>query len=512
MESTKTNTIKKEGGHSSTLGTQARPPVVVIMGHIDHGKSTLLDYIRKTNVVDSEAGGITQRLSAYEVVHKDEHGTDQTITFLDTPGHEAFMKMRERGIEVADIAVLVVSAEDGVKPQTLEAWKAAEKSKKPCIVAINKIDKPDANIDRTKQDLAENGIYLENYGGSVPVAMISAKIGTGVDDLLSLILILSELEDFRADSALPASGFVIESHLDSKRGIAATLVIKNGTLKKGEVVAAGAAFCPVRIMENYKGEMVDSATFSSPVRLVGFDKIPVVGTEFLACKNKNDAQEYCSAKASLKKPQASALENEGAKKIIPIVLKADASGMMEAIEKEIAKSKSESAEFRIVQKGVGPISENDIKGVAGKDALVIGFNVKTDRSALDLAEKWNIPVANFDIIYKLTEWLALEMEKRRPRIETTEITGQAKIQKTFSKTKERQIVGGKVLKGSIALSKTVKILRRDFEIGRGKIVGLEKNKSKTSEVEEGNEFGAMIEGKIEIVPGDTLEAFSVVQK
>ena len=269
-----------------------RPPVVAVMGHIDHGKSTLLDYIRKTNIVDREAGGITQHISAYEVIHKDEKGKDKKITFLDTPGHEAFSKMRERGAKIADIAILMVSAEDGVKPQTIEAYKTIVASNTPCIVAINKIDKPGADIERTKINLAENEIYLENFGGQTPFVLISAKVGTGVDELLSLILVLAEMENFTGDISLPASGFVLESNLDSKRGIQATLIIKNGSLKKGMVVAVEDSSCGTRIMENFLGKGVTDATFSSPVRLVGFDKVPKVGGEFMSFENKKEMEEY----------------------------------------------------------------------------------------------------------------------------------------------------------------------------------------------------------------------------
>ena len=254
----------------------SRPPVVVVMGHVDHGKSTLLDYIRKTNVTDNEAGGITQHLSAYEVVHKDEKGQDKKITFLDTPGHEAFSKMRERGAQSADIAILVVSAEDGVKPQTKEAWKTITEANIPVIVAINKIDKPGANIEKTKTELAENEIYLENYGGKIPFAEISAKTGAGIDNLLSLILILSEVENFTGNTKEDATGFVIEAHIDSKLGTQATLIIKNGTLKKKMFVAVEDAICSTRIIQNYKGDMVEDLSLSSPVHLSCFDKMPQV--------------------------------------------------------------------------------------------------------------------------------------------------------------------------------------------------------------------------------------------
>ena len=502
--------------NTEQVNISTRPPVVVVMGHIDHGKSKLLDYIRKTNVVEGEAGGITQHISAYEVIHKDEQGKERKITFLDTPGHEAFSKMRERGANIADIAILVVSAEDGVKPQTIESWKTIEASKIPCVVAINKIDKPNANVEKTKMELAENEIYLENYGGKVPFAEISAKEGTGIDNLLSLILILAEMENFTGNPKKNASGIVIEANLDSKRGIQATLIIKNGTLKKGMTVAVENSLCSTRIMENFLGKIINEATFSSPIRLVGFDKVPNIGAEFKSFEKKKDAEEYAKKSAH---PQPFPKEREkeervgNGKKIIPIVLKADVWGSIEAIEKEIQKITSESAEFKIVQKGAGPVSESDIKAIASCDnALVVGFNVKADKNATELAEKQGIVISFFDIIYKMTEWLKEEMENRRPKIETAETTGRAKIIKAFSRTKERQIVGGKVTEGHITLNGIVKIIRREFEIGRGKIVNLEKGKTKTSEVEEGTEFGMMIESKIEIAPGDIIESFMITQK
>ncbi|OGI63910.1 translation initiation factor IF-2 [Candidatus Nomurabacteria bacterium RIFCSPLOWO2_01_FULL_41_21] len=495
------------------ITTTERPPVVVIMGHIDHGKSTLLDYIRKTNVVDKEVGGITQSISAYEVVHKDEKGEDRKITFLDTPGHEAFSKMRERGAKVADIAILVVSAEDGVKPQTIEAWKTIVESKTPCIVAINKIDKPGADVEKTKIALAENEIYLENYGGQVPFALISAKVGEGIDELLSLINVLGELENFTGSPEENATGFVIESNLDPKRGIQATLIIKNGTLKKGTVVVVEDSICVVKIMENFQGKNIAEASFSSPIRLVGFDKMPTVGGEFKTFAKKEQAEKYAkNFKENLFSKGKIEVKDMSGKKIIPIILKADVAGTLEAIEKEVAKITSESAEFKIVVGGVGPIGEADIKQIrVSGDEIVVGFNVKCESNAKDIAERNGITISNFDIIYKLTEWLEGEMEKRRPRIETTEVSGKAKILKAFSRTKERQILGGKVTEGQVELNETVKIMRRDFEIGRGRIVNLEKGKAKTSAVEEGAEFGMMLESKIEIVPGDIIEASSVKQ-
>ena len=309
------------------LNLEVRPPVVVIMGHVDHGKSTLLDYIRKTNIVESEKGGITQHISAYEVLHKNEKNIDKKITFLDTPGHEAFSKMRERGAKIADIAILVVSAEDGVKPQTIEAWKTIVASEIPCIVAINKIDKSGVNIEKTKTELTENEIYLEGYGGKVPFTPISAKVGTGIDDLLSLILILAEVENFTANKTDKASGFVIEAHLDSKRGIEATLIIKNGTLKKGMTVAVKDSICSTRIIESFSGKMIEDASFSSPIRLIGFNKMPQIGGEFKAFDTKQETEKYIKEIQNENSENKKDLsKDETNKKIIPIVLKADETG------------------------------------------------------------------------------------------------------------------------------------------------------------------------------------------
>ncbi len=523
---------------NTTSGTLERPPVVVVMGHVDHGKSTLLDYIRKTNVVEGETGGITQAISAYEAEVPPEKPQSK-ITFLDTPGHEAFSKMRARGALIADIAILIVSAEDGVKTQTTEAWKTIGEAKLPVIVAINKIDKPGANVEKTKQELAENEIYLENYGGKIPYAEISAKTGAGVDNLLSLISIMSEMENFTYNPDEEASGLVIETKLDPRRGIEATLIIKNGTMKKSMTVAAEDSLCSTRMMQNFKGETIDSALPSAPVRIYGFDKTPAIGSMFKTFRTKSEAEDYARKftsslrpsqnskhqPANLPRPSAigGTVQKPGEKsagseiKMIPILLKADVSGSLEAIEKEIGKieckGEIKNAKFKIISKGIGPVTLSDIKNISdGENAVVLGFNVKADKSALEFAETRGIKINFFDIIYKMTEWLEQEMESRRPRVETVETSGRAKIIRAFSRTKERQIVGGKVIEGRIVINGTVKIMRREFEIGRGKIVNLEQSKVKTGAVEEGSEFGMMVESKIEIAQGDVIELFSIAQK
>lgn len=493
-----------------------RPPVVVVMGHIDHGKSTLLDHIRKSNVVDTEAGGITQHISAYEVTHNDEHGTPRRITFLDTPGHEAFSKMRERGAEVADIAILVVSAEDSVKTQTIEAWNTIQASGIPCVVAINKIDRPGANVDKTKMDLTEKEIYLEGFGGDIPYAEISAKTGQGVDGLLDVILIVAELAGFTCDLSKPASGFVIESKLDTKRGISASLVIKDGTLKKGMFIVAENAFAGTRIVENFLGKQIDNAECSSPVKITGWDELPPVGALFQAYENKKEAEKAREGYAQTAKAKTASGQgttgNEETKRV-PLVIKTDVLGTIDAIEKEIGKLATDKVAYKVVQKGVGAVSEADVKlASADKDTLIAGFNVKVDGSAGELAEKSGIVIKTFDVIYKLTDWLTETLEARRPREEVMETVGKAKILKTFSKTKERQVVGGKVTEGRLTSDANVRILRRDFEIGRGKIVELQQGKIKSREVLEESEFGMLIETKTDVAPGDVIEAFTVTQK
>jgi translation initiation factor IF-2 len=492
---------------------EERGPVVVVMGHVDHGKSTLLDYIRKTEVVLGEAGGITQRISAYEVHHKDETGRDRTITFLDTPGHEAFSGMRERGALVADIAILIVSAEDGVKAQTKEALDTILANNVPYVVAINKIDKPGANPEKVKGELVEHGVYLEGWGGNISYAPISAKAGTGVSELLDIILLTADLAELKGDRAKTATGYIIESSMDPKRGNSATLIIKDGTIETGMFVVAGETMSSTRIMEDYAGKMVKSASFSSPLRIVGFDKLPKAGDPFVVFEKKKDA-EVCARDLCLamdKKDNTFVVRENS--KVIPLIIKAETIGIVEAIEKEIKKIEAEGAQFKVLSVGTGPISEGDIK-LAGSDneSLVLGFDVKLDPQARDLADQANVRVMTFDIIYKLTDFLKEEIDTRRNRKEVSEATGRAKILKTFSQTKDKQVVGGRVLMGELTDGGHVTIWRRENEIGRGKIVGLQKNKTPSKSVEEGAECGILIEAKVTLAAGDEIEAFKMVIK
>ncbi len=499
-----------------------RPPVVVVMGHVDHGKSTLLDYIRKSNVVESESGGITQHISAYEVTHpegkstsngasKDEVAVERKITFIDTPGHEAFSKMRARGAQVADIAILVVSAEDSVKAQTLEAYNTIIESKTPYIVAINKVDRPGANVEKTKMDLVEKGIYLEGMGGDIPFVAISAKEGTGIPELLDMILLVAMLHSFTGDRSKNASGVIIEANREPKRGISATAIIKDGTLRSGMFVAAGGAIVTTRILENFLGKPIKEASFSSPIRLVGFESMPEVGIGFASFDTKKGAENYVNNLENTKENNKAASEilvQIG--KTIPLVIKTDVAGTMEALEKEIEKLNTNEISFKIISAGVGAIGETDIKMAnVNKDTIIVGFNTKLDTGARDLNDQLKVKVETFNIIYKLIDWLKEIVEERRPRQEVVEVTGTLKVLKTFGATKEKQIIGGKVTTGRITDNGTVRIMRRDFEIGRGKVVGLQQNKLKAREVLEDTEAGMMIESKIDIAPGDMLEAFII---
>ncbi len=495
-----------------------RPPVVAVMGHVDHGKSTLLDYIRKTNVVAGEAGGITQHISAYEVAHKNSDGVMKKITFLDTPGHAAFSSMRERGAKAADVAILIVAADDGVNKQTLEAYESIKESGTPFLVAINKIDKNGADVQKTKNSLVEAGIYIEGYGGDISYVEISAKNGTGIDELLETILLTVEMADLKGDISKPATGLVIESDMDVKRGISASLVIKDGVLKRGMYIAVDGSIAATKIFEDSNGKSIDEAQFSSPVRITGFSssikilgltKIPKIGETFYSFKNKKEAEKFIEETKEETKENGME-ETHTRENMIPLILKTDVAGTGEAIEKEMHKIVCDDTCFKIVRKGVGDITEADITfASAAKNAVIVGFNVKAERKALDANEQIGATIKTFSVIYELTDWLNTEFEKRKIKKETFEVKGKIKVLKFFSRTKNSQLVGGRVLEGFIKTGNTVRIIRNEQEIMRGKIQGLQQNRSEVTEVKEGLEFGCVVEAKLEIAPGDIIESFEV---
>ncbi len=512
--------------------TAERPPIVAIVGHIDHGKSTLLDYIRKTNVVEGEAGGITQHLSAYEAVHKNSTG-EHKITFLDTPGHEAFSAMRARGLEAADVAILIVSSEEGAKPQTVEALKLITEVGLPYIVALTKIDKPASNIEKAKLSLLEHGIFLEGLGGDVPWVGISSKSGEGIPELLDLILLAAELKGLASEPNKAGEGLVIEAHVDSKRGATATLIVRDGHIKSGGFVVAGAGFAPVRIMENFVGKPIKEAHAGSPVRIIGFSSLPSVGTRFVTVGSKKEAEALAAGAVSAQrhnptptKPNVSKIEGEITavasqpeeeliKIVLPIIIKTDFAGTGEAVAHELNKIPADNRlEVRIVLRSVGTISENDVKLVGGgkTPGIILGFNVKVEKEAREVAERLGVQIATFEIIYKLAEFLAEELAKRRPRLQTEVIVGSAKVLKFFSGQQGRVVIGGRVEDGSLKLHQEVKIMRRDLEIGRGTISSLQTGKKDVKEVEAGLEFGTMLKTQSLPAAGDKLEAFSVELK
>ena len=489
-----------------------RPPIVVVMGHVDHGKSTLLDFLRKANTVDKEAGGITQHVAAYEV-EKEKGGEKKRITFIDTPGHAAFSAIRARGANVADIAILVVAADEGVKAQTEEALASIKNAGIPFVVAFNKIDKPGASVERAQASLMEKGVYLEKLGGDVPWTAISAKTGQGVEELLDLILIVAELHEYKADKSALAEGFVIEANRDQKRGLAATLIIKSGTLRIGMAVLAGSALAPVRILETTAGASIREATFSTPVRLTGFDELPSVGVSWRAYKKKRDAEATrpaVSATYSANVTQEKT-DEETSHFAMPVIVRADTAGSLEAIAHELVKLTDERSSMRIVQSGIGSISETDVKAaLAGTHkAVVIGFNVGVDAIAEEYARQHGVEIEIFTIIYKLTERIHELLHAARPKREVEDVVGRAKVQRQFSSRKDMRVIGGSVSDGYLARGSTVRVLRRKAIVGTGKIRNLQANKSDVDRVLAGSEFGAQVESNFEMTQGDVLECITV---
>lgn len=492
-----------------------RPPVVAIMGHVDHGKSSLLDYVRNSNIVAGEAGGITQHIAAYEVTHPLPDGSEKRITFIDTPGHAAFSHMRNRGARIADIAILIVSAEEGVKTQTIEAIKTILSEKVPYIVAVTKIDRPNANVEKIKSELLEHGVYVEGYGGDIPCAPISSKTGEGIPALLETILLLAEFQEFTGDPSAPAEGFIVEANMDEKRGVSATLIIKNGTIQKGQFIVAGSGMAGTRIIEDFSGKSIESATFSSPIRITGFSALPGIGSAFLAFDSKKDAEEQAKAAALESKADDAipAVRITDETKVVPVIIKADVYGSAEAIESEISKLSTDDVFFKVIKKGVGSIGESDAQlGLSDKNTIIIGFNVDTERAIRDINEIDSITIRTFDIIYKMTEWLESERENRRVKKEVETTIGTAKILKVFSSTKSSHVAGGTVVSGTVSLKDQFKLIRQGEEVGRGHVATLQMAKSPAPAVESGNEFGMMLEGKVAPEPGDVLEAFRLETK
>jgi translation initiation factor IF-2 len=473
----------------------SRHPVVVILGHVDHGKTSLLDFIRKSKVVAGESGGITQHMGAYEI---DVDG--KKITFLDTPGHETFSAMRSRGAHVADIAVLVIAADDGIKPQTKESIDSINQAKIPFVVALNKIDKSTADVDRVKGELAKENILVEGWGGTIPVVGISAKEGTNIDELIETILLLAEMAELKGSTEGMAQGVVIESHLDARRGPSALLLITEGVLKKGEFVLAGDISSPVRILEDTKGQSVQEAGPSSTVTVVGFSAVPAVGVTFKAYESKSELED--DVDSSDKK-----IEKKGVSEI-GIMIKADASGSLEALSAEIHGNVPDDVDVTFFDGGVGDISEVDIKNISSaQHAYIIGFHVKAKKGVDELAERFGVQVKTFDIIYEAIDWIQEILKTFVPRKIVREETGKLLVLKTFSSKTGGRVIGGRVREGSIPKDTQFEITRQGEVVGKGKINSLQRNKVQVEKLKEGEEGGLLISSTKAIEERDILVFF-----
>lgn len=482
---------------------QSRPPVVVIMGHVDHGKSSILEAIKDfIKITAKEAGGITQHIGAYEVEHN-----GKKITFIDTPGHEAFTAMRSRGSKVADIAILVVAAEEGIKPQTKEAILHIKKAGIPMILALNKIDKPEANPEKVKRELIKEDVLVESMGGTIPSAEVSAKTKKGIPELLDLILLVGEMEELQGDIEKPAEGLVIESYMDSKRGSTATLLLRDGTLKAGDIIGTASVAGKVKAVEDFQGKPLEIAFPSQPVVVMGFEKVPQVGEKFEVYPDLKSAQEYV-AKKERKAGDGEVFVIEEGKKVLNIILKTDVQGSIEAIDEVLKGIPQEKVILRIIDKGVGDVSENDVNLAKSGNAKILGFRVKTANAAQVLAERDNVKILNFDIIYELAQAARLMMEKQIEPEKVKVVAGRMKALLIFLTDKNRQIVGGKVIEGQIKKGASLEIFRNEESVGQGKIINLQKNKKDASLAIKGEECGILYEGDVKVEEGDILSIYN----
>jgi translation initiation factor IF-2 len=488
------------------MAATARPPVIAVMGHIDHGKSSLLDYIRKANVVAGEAGGITQHVAAYIAVHN-----DRPVTFLDTPGHEAFKALRSRGAAAADIAILVVAADEGVMPQTLDALSAIQEVKIPFIVAITKIDKNNADIDRTKHSLLEHGIYLEGLGGDIAFAPISSKTGEGIPELLDLVLLAADLLELTADTEKSATGFVLESTQDPKRGAGATLIIKDGTLAFGGYVVAGDAYAPIRFIEDFRGKRIETAGPSEPVRISGFSKLPKAGSLFSIALSKKEAEVLVREQEKEKAAAKEVVGTQEGMTELPLIVKADVAGSVDAILHELKKVTHERGNIRVVASGVGSVSEGDVKTANASGAVIVAFHVGTDAIARDLAERTSISILPFSIIYELSDTITKLLTERIPSLSVEKEVGRALVLKNFSSSAKKHVLGARHVSGTLSLGDRIKIMRKNEELGRGSITNLQQARADVKEVKTEGDFGTEIECREKPSYGDEIVAFVIAE-
>jgi translation initiation factor IF-2 len=499
----------------------ARPPVITIMGHVDHGKTTLLDAIREASVVETEAGGITQHIGAYQAQHD-----GRKITFLDTPGHEAFTAMRARGAKVTDIAVLVVAADDGVKPQTQESIAHARAARVPIVVAVNKIDKEGADPTRVRQELVNEDLQPEEWGGSTQFSDVSAKEKKNLDDLLEKVLLVADAElELTANPKAEASGPIIESRLDVGRGPVATMLVQRGTLRVGDAIVAGDAWGKVRALHTYRGEKVREALPGDPIEIIGFDKPPAAGEYARVVENDRRARDVAQVRGerfrreqlAQRRPAGISLETlfsemqEGAIQDLNLVIKADVDGSVEAAVSELQKIQHPEVRVNVIHTGVGGISENDVMLATASNAMIVGFNVRPNAEARGLAEREGVEIRTYDVIYRLTEEIEQALVGMLKPVSTEATLGEAEVRALFKVSRLGTIAGCQVTNGVIRRGAKVRVIRDGAVVQESTITQLKRFKDDVREVEEGFECGILLDGFNDVKEGDVLEAYEVRQ-
>ena len=494
-----------------------RPPVVTIMGHVDHGKTTLLDTIRKTNVASGEAGGITQAIGAYQIEYK-----GKKITFIDTPGHAAFTEMRARGASITDIVIIIVAADDGVMPQTKEAIDHAKAAGVPIIVAVNKIDKPNANIERVLTEMSNNGIQPEEWGGDVMFVNISAMTGEGIDDLLERIILLSEVSELKANPSRYASGTVIESKLDKNSGVITNILIQNGTLRLGDPIVVGTISGKVRTLKNDKGENLVEAFPSMPVSITGLSESPSAGDKFMAFESEKKAkwvadQRREKAKENKNKPKAVVTLDDlfsrvkDGEKEINIILKADVKGSEEAVKNSLLKLDVEGIKINVIRSGIGTVSESDISLADASNAIIIGFNIRPDHKIVEVAKDKGVDIRLYDIIYKVVEEMEAALKgKLEPEYEE-KVLGEAEVRKIFKFSKVGTIAGSYVTSGAIKRNAKARVIRDGVIVNDSTVASLAREKDQVKEVKQGLECGITIENFNDIKEKDIIEVYEMVE-
>ena len=493
-----------------------RPPVVTIMGHVDHGKTTLLDYIRKSNVASGEAGGITQAIGAYSVKYKDKN-----ITFIDTPGHAAFTEMRARGASLTDIVIIIVAADDGVMPQTKEAIDHAKAAHVPIIVAINKIDKPEANVDRVLSGLVENGLTPEEWGGDTIVNRISAATGEGIDELLENILLVAEMNEYKANPSRYATGAVIESKKDSKVGSVVTLLIQNGTLRLGDPIVIGTSFGKVRTLKNDLGQNIVEAKPSTPVEVTGISEVPSAGDKFMAFESEKQAKQIAEERKLRNKEQDSnfsgmSLEDlfgriQTGVKEINVILKADVNGSLEAVKNSLEKIDVEGVKVSVIRGAVGAITESDVVLARASNALIIGFNVRGNNKTMDTAKQYGISIKTYDIIYKVVEDMEAAMKGMLDPEYEEKVTGTLEVRQIFKFSKVGLIAGCHVMSGTINHNQKARIIRDNVVVYNGSIKSLQHEKDQVKEVKKDMDCGITLENCQDYKEKDIIEVYDLVE-